>query len=525
MLREAKLLSVLELRNLFGINSLLHTKDKGKKRTAALLSVAWVIVILMVFFYVGGLVWGLVTLGIGEIVGAYLVTIASIVILAFGILKAGGEIFHQNGYDILCALPIRQSAIVVSRFVRMYVEDLVLTLAVLVPGGAVYAFLTRPGLWFYPVWVISALLIPLLPLSLSVLFGAVVTAAASRMKNKALAESVLSVGIVLVVLLGTSQLGAAAPEITPEMLKDMAGIVTELLEKLYPPAVWLGSTMIGSGFTGLLLFVGASAAVFAAVVALTAKNFHAVCRRLNVTTAKHDYRMEQLETGSLLSALYRREFKRYFASGVYVTNTIMGPVMGVLLTGALFFVGADTLGGMMGLPIDLLTLMPFFLGGTFGMMPPTAVSVSMEGKNWWIIKTLPLTAKDVFDAKILLSLSLMAPSYLLAEVFLLLALKPVGLDLLWMLLIPMVIILFACVGGISANLLLPRFDWDNEVTIVKQSASAALGGFAGMLVAIAGGIATSVVPGHLSRMVFCVVTLGVTAALYLRNNRTDLRTL
>ena len=97
------------------------------------------------------------------------------------------------------------------------------------------------------------------------------------------------------------------------------------------------------------------------------------------------------------------------------------------------------------------------------------------------------------------------------EVFLMLALKPAGLDVLWTILIPAVISLFACVAALSANLLLPRFDWDNEVTIVKQSASAALGGFAGVLAAAVGGIATGVIPGQISRAVFCLVTIGVTA--------------
>jgi len=265
--------------------------------------------------------------------------------------------------------------------------------------------------------------------------------------------------------------------------------------------------------------------VFVAVAALAARNFHAVCRRLNTTSAKHDYRMERLGASHVLLSLYRREFKRYFSSGVYVTNTIMGPVMGTLMAGALCFAGTDALSEMMGVPLNISPVVPFFVGGAFGMMPPSAVSVSMEGKNWWIVKTLPLTAKAVFDAKILLSLSLIAPFYLAAEVFLMLALKPAGLDVLWTILIPAVISLFACVAALWANLLLPRFDWDNEVTIVKQSASAALGGFAGVLAAAVGGIAAGMVPGHVSRTVFCLVTIGVTAVLYLRNNRTDLRSL
>ena len=525
MLREAKLLTVLELKNLFGLNTLRYTKDRAKKRNAALLSVAWVILIAMVMLYVGGLVYGLVLLGLENLVGAYLAFLASVVILAFGIFKAGGVIFSLGNYDILCSLPLHHSAIVVSRFARMYVEDLLVTLLVLLPGGGVYAFLTHPGFGFYPMWVLAALVIPLLPLSLATLFGTVVTAISSRMKRKALVETVFAVVFVVAVMVWSLSFGSAAPELTPEMLRDMADVVTDLLESIYPPAVWLGESMVGGGLGGFVLTTAVSMVVFASVVWLAAKNFHAVCRRLNTTGAKHDYRMEQLDTSHLLAALYRREWKRYFSSGTYVTNTIIGPIMGTLTAGALCFAGMDSVSEMMGMPLNIAPFVPFFVGGAFGMMPPSAVSVSMEGKNWWIVKTLPITAKDVFDAKILLSLSLMAPFYAASEVLLMAALNPVGLEILWMILVPLVICLFACMAGLTANLLLPRFDWDNEVTIVKQSASAALGGFAGILAAVVGGVAAGVMPGHLSRGIFCLVILGVTAILYVKNNRTDLRTL
>ena len=525
MLRESKILTALELRNLFGLNTLLHTRDKAKKRNGALLGAVWIVLILMIALYVGGLVWGLVALGMESLVGAYLAFLASVVILAFGIFKTGGVIFGLGNYDVLCSLPLRRSAIVISRFARMYIEELLVTVLILLPGGGVYAFLTRPGCRFYLVWVLAALVIPLLPLSLATLFGTVVTAVSSRMKHKALVETAIAILVVVGVLGWSMSFGTAAPELTPEMLQNMAGVVTELLRSIYPPALWLGGSMVGGGLGGFVLTAAISAAVFAAVAALAAKNFDAVCRRLNTTGAKHDYRMERLSASHMLSALYRRECKRYFASSVYVTNTIMGPVMGTLMAAALCFVGTDSLSERMGVPLNIAPVVPFFVGGTFGMMPPSAVSVSMEGKNWWIVKTLPVTAKDIFDAKILLSLSLMAPFYVVAEVFLMLALKPVGLDILWTVLIPLVICLFACVAGLAANLLLPRFDWDNEVTIVKQSASAALGGFAGVLAAAAGGIAAAVAPGHVSKAVFCLVILGAAAALYDNNNRKDLRIL
>ena len=57
--------------------------------------------------------------------------------------------------------------------------------------------------------------------------------------------------------------------------------------------------------------------------------------------------METQGSSHLIAALYRREFKRYFASGIYVTNTIMGPVMGTLMAIALCFAGMESVCEMM----------------------------------------------------------------------------------------------------------------------------------------------------------------------------------
>ena len=135
MLRQSKLVAALELKNLFGLNTLRHTKDRSVKNRAVLLGIAWVLVILMVAGYVGGLAYGLVILGLERILGAYLVMIASLIILMFGMFKAGDMIFHRSGYDILSSLPLKQEAIVIGRFVRMYVEDFLMALMALLPGG------------------------------------------------------------------------------------------------------------------------------------------------------------------------------------------------------------------------------------------------------------------------------------------------------------------------------------------------------------------------------------------------------
>ena len=527
MLAQSKLMAALELKNLYGLNTLRHTKDKSIKSRAILLGIAWAMVILMVVSYVGGLAYGLIHLGMGSIVPAYLTMIASIIIFAFGIFKTGGVIFNRNGYDSLSSLPLRHEAIVIGRFARMYIEDLLLTLLVMLPGGAVYAFLVHPAWYFYPVWIISTVLIPLLPLSVATLFGTVVTAISSRMKRKSAAEAILSIAFAVAIIALSTMLGTAAESFTPEMLANLAETVAKLIGTLYPPAIWLGSAMDAGKFGALALCAVVYAAVFSAVLALVSRNFHAICRRLNTTTAKHDYRMERLERSSVLKALWLRELKRYFASGIYVTNTIMGPVMGTVLAAAYCIAGTESVNALLGVELDLGVWLPFLVGGSFSMMPPTAVSISMEGKNWWITKSLPLATKSVLDGKLLMSLSLMLPFYLVSEVLMILAVKPDFMDLVWLAVIPAALILFACVFGITANILLPKFDWDSEVSIVKQSAAAGIGGFGGMLAAVALALAVVLLPvnAHLVKAGGILLLLGATALLYRKNISTDLKRL
>lgn len=161
-------------------------------------------------------------------------------------------------------------------------------------------------------------------------------------------------------------------------------------------------------------------------------------------------------------------------------------------------------------------------------MTTTAVSVSMEGQNFWIVKSLPLETKTILDAKLLLNLGLMLPFYLLSQLLLLLALRPGTLELLWQVLIPGVLLLFSSVFGLTVNLHLPSLRWDSEVTVVKQSASALIGGMGGFLLALLCAVPAALATGpaaHVLKAALCLVLLGVTGLLYRNNSRFPLEEL
>lgn len=525
MLTQIKILTKLELCNLCGLNVLRFSKDKKAKRKTMGLLAVWLLVLAILVCYVGGLSYGLIHLGLEETVPAYLVTVSGLLILVFGILKAGSTIFRKEGYDILCALPLPAGAAALSRLFKMYVEDLLMTLAVLLPGIVVYAWNIRPNAGFYLAGVIGIWSIPLIPMAASVFIGTLITGISSRMRHKSLIAAGLSILAVLGIMYGSSRLSAADGDIDPEMLKNMSVFIMALLKRLYPPAVWLGTAIVRGDILGVALCCGLSLAIFAAVAAGVAFFFRKISQSLYGNFAKHNYKMGELKENSLLSSLCKREFRRYFSSSIYVTNTIIGPIMGCVLSGALLFTGTDTLKELLPLPIDMESMIPFLTAGVFCMMTTTATSISMEGKNWWILKSLPLSAKNILDGKILMNLLLILPFYFLSELFLIFALKPGAGELLWLILIPAEIILFSCVYGITVNLHFPVLEWESEVRIVKQSASAMLGGMGGLILALLCAVIVGVVPKEYTDYLktgVCVVILAAAAVLYRINNRFDL---
>lgn len=526
MVNQIKHLTKVQLCNFLNLNVLKFSKDKQKRRTMLGLTAVWFVLAVMLVFYVGAFSYGYIQIGLGTVLPMYLIAVSSMLIFFFSMFKAGSVIFQKNFYEILCSLPVSQTAIVISRFLTMYVGNLLLVFAVMIPGIAVYAYFMHPGFSFYLLVVLGTLFIPLLPMTIATLFGALITAISSRMKHKSLVGAGLSVLLVLAILFASSQMTNMEGDISPEMLQDLSNIVTSLIGNIYPPAIWLGTAIIDGSFVQSMLYFGTSLLLFIVMILIVSTNFQKICSRLYSTTAKHNYQMEKLTATSVLRALYKKELKRYFASSVYVTNTIIGPIMMVVFAVTIFMTGTEQLNQYLPLKGGVTELIPFALAATGCIMTTTCTSISMEGKEWWIVKSLPIKAKTIFDSKILMNVTLIAPFYVIAEILLMLALKPNLLDMLWLWILPAIFILFTCVYGITINLMFPVFNWDNEVTVVKQSAAAMIGGLGGVLVIIICALPVifiTQISSHWIKLFITIAIVGVTILLYQKNAQANLK--
>ena len=482
-MRKFWILTKLQVSSLFGINKILHMKNEeekkqGKRALGTLVAMIFAFGYMSVFYSVM-LSNVFATLGMLPSLLGIMALASSLLILMFSIFETKGVLFGFGDYDIVMSWPVDVRAVAASRVFSMYAYNFIYALLFLLPSGIIYAIKASPAWWFYPLYLLLMALIPALPTIIGALLGTLLTVSTARMKKNNLfsivAQMVLVIGIMSLSMRGGTYLG------DPSMIANSAEAIQGAIASSYPPAVWFQNALTSASLPDILYLLLLSLACTGFLLFWLGRNFVAINSRIKSKPRRETFVMRrQVNSGKFL-ALYRREFSRYFSSTIYVVNTAFSYVM-LLAAGIALLVKADALAEYLNMPemANAAAAVPFGLGWIVSMGVTTASSISMEGKSLWIIKGMPVSAKDWLLAKLMVSLTIAVPSILVTSTLFVIGLKP-ALDVaIWMYVIPLVFALSFGVYGLWLNIRMPRLDWKNEAEVVKQGGSIMTCIFTGM---------------------------------------------
>ena len=117
------------------------------------------------------------------------------------------------------------------------------------------------------------------------------------------------------------------------------------------------------------------------------------------------------------------------------------------------------------------------------MVDITAPSVSLEGKNIWILGSLPVRAKDALIAKLKVQLVVTAPPLLIADICGIVGLRTGAAESVMILLVTFIFMLFQALFGLFLGLKMPNLSWTSEIAPIKQSGSVTITLLGGMAIA------------------------------------------
>lgn len=376
------------------------------------------------------------------------------------------ELYEAKDNELLLAMPITSRDILLSRLFTILILDYVFELLIAAPAVIVYYRHMAADVLEILMLVIVLLTLPFLVMSLTMIMAWIVAMIMKKLRHKNIIVLMLWLLFFVLYFFGVSKIQSYIL-----FLVENGTSIARAIEKGLFPVYHLAIAITDNNVLSMLYYLLTVFVPFAVVLYLLTTNF------IRLTTAKPKqkktkYHEQPLKQKKILNSLYVREMKHFFSNPMVILNGVIGTFMIIIASVALVIYQQD----VKEFARQIVFLDNYFVAAaclfSIGMGSLNTISaslISLEGKNLWILKSLPVQSQDVLLAKLLLHVSMCIPGHIIFGLAVAWAFHFGMIDLILVIVVPCLVTLFVALSGLLLNLWKPRFDWINETVCVKQS--------------------------------------------------------
>lgn len=456
-----------------------YSKDPRKKKKTVGSYIGMIVLYTMLIGYSAVVSIGLGAAGFGDaipLMGALIVCGMSFI---FTLLRTNGYLFNFKEYDMLMALPFDVKDVAACKFLYMYIKSLPWYVSIMIAMMIGYGIFEQPNVLIYPIWMLLSLLLPIIPMLLAAFLGFVIAKLSSGFEKKQILQTILTLIFVIFCFSLQFIIDAVFKNNAPMDVAMKTADITKSIGTYYFPAVWYSNAVLylfHNPLKGLIfgaMFVFATVALFEIVFIPVGKYYRQINSAMKSHGAKRNYHMTTQKKRSVVNAIAFKEFRRFLGSSTYLVNGGIGFILALLLSVFVLVVGMDKLVLILTkgspLPVEVIyPAIPFIIYFLVGMLATTACSPSLEGKNYWIVQSLPIEKKTLYQGKMLFNMYLAVPTMELGILSFCIAGK-VALPLLVLeLILGFLLCCFSTAWGCVCGMKHMRLDWENEVEVIKQ---------------------------------------------------------
>lgn len=385
---------------------------------------------------------------------------ASLLCISTTITKVKSMLFGGSDYDLLASLPISKPCIVFVKWFSIYLLELMYSFIFTIPPAIVLIVSGCSALCLVDA-VLLLFLLPMLPLLISGLLGVLISFISDRYRFGNIINILLY--IILLGLIMYMSIMMNKEDTSNAEMNQFCQLFT-----WYNPSLRL-LDILPTGIN-YLAFIGVQLVTLVVMVLVMACCYDYFHFLLTATKSHREYVAKEVKQKGQFKALFMLDIKRYFTSKAYLMNTITGGVLSVIMTVVLIIsfrsIEDAEFQSIIG---TILPYFSLFIVWCIGIAVPSAVAINFEGKNFWLVKSLPIQYKQYSASKILLSELVMAPFVLIASIILIIFSEKNVLTILMILIIPQLYLFSMNLIGYYINLHCYKLNWSNEMEAVKNS--------------------------------------------------------
>lgn len=391
----------------------------------------------------------------------------SSVLLIFTNYKKINDLFFKNtDYDLLESMPIKRHYIILSKMVELYISALITTLAFMVPSYIVYISNVDVDVTFHILYYVTLFFVPCIPVVIATIIGYLMSYISTFFKRKDLVQLITGIGVFFIAF----YIGKNSFKIDASQMGNFGKMILSFFNNYYPVTIFYKNIVIDNEMLSLVWYLIINIVSFIVITTVITKTYTFINSKLHQVSSSKNKKIKELKSSSKTFALLKKDFKKLISSSNYLLNTCVGVIVlalcivGLLTSSKIGFTVASELTGNDGKTIFSYCMLMFT-----GYIYPTAVSTSLEGKNFYILRVLPINFKNIIREKNLFHLILGMPAAL-ATILVIIFKTHMKIEYAIPLFILYVIVtLFHANFHLLLDMLFLNISWENEIKVVKRS--------------------------------------------------------
>ncbi len=460
-------------------NILRHCRDRKKRRKIIGGFIGTFLLYAMIMAYCILMCVGYGTAGIIDSAPVMCALVISFLAFFFTIFRTNGYLFNFREYDMLMSLPFEARTVAGCKFLYMYIKSLPWYLSIALAMLIGYGFYADPVFYVYPVWIILAFFLPVIPMLIASSLGFLIARISAGFRKTNIIQTVLTIAFVIFCFSLRFIIEDVFRNDKVEATLEKTSEMTYNAAEIYLPAKWFADSVTRHSVPAMLLLAGVSLLLFAVIFRTVGNSYRSINSALKSHAAAKKYKMTGLKKHSVVRSIVFKEYRRLLGSTTYTVNGAMGVIFAILLGLVTLIFGFDRIVETVtaDAPFDhamLQPAIPFIIYFFTGMVATTAMSPSLEGRNYWIIQSLPLEKKIVWQGKMLFNMYLTVPAMAFATLCMCISAKVPAVDTLLYLILGLALCAFSTAWGCVCGTKHMRLDWENEIEVIKQGAAVAI---------------------------------------------------
>ena len=495
-----------------------YCKDKKKRGRIAGGFIGTVLVYAMIMAYCIAMCIGYGMTGLIDAAPVMCALIISLLAFLFTFFKTNGYLFNFREYDMLMSLPFEAKTVAGCKFLYMYVRSLPWYISISAAMLTGYGYYAHPAFGVYPLWIVLSFFLPVIPMLIASFLGFLIARISAGFRKTNIIQTVLTMIFVIFCFSLRFILENVFRNDKVEATLEKTSEMTSGAADFYLPAKWFAESVTRHSVPDMLLLTGVSALLFTAVFHVVGRSYRSINSALKSHAAAKKYKMTGQKKHRVAVSIAFKEYRRLAGSTTYSVNGAMGEILAVLMGIITLILGFDRIIQTVtaDAPFDhaiLQPAIPFIIYFFTGMVATTAMSPSLEGKNYWIIQSLPIEKKTVYQGKMLFNMYLTLPAMIFATLCMCISADVPAADTLLYLLLGAVLCAFSTAWGCVCGIKHMRLDWENEIEVIKQGPAVAIYMFPNMFAAM-GSVVLAVFLGlRVDHKVLALALIFITALL------------